>query len=84
MRTNKIPGCITKRQVTAESRRQIKQMKSVGIKFVQVLGAGNPDDECEACVAVKNQSFEVEFAPVLPLPGCDLKWCKCIIIASES
>lgn len=74
---------MTKRQVTAESRRQIKQIKSVGIKYVKVIGAGNADDECEACIAVKNQSFDVEFAPELPLSGCDLKWCKCIIIASE-
>ncbi|MGB8368150.1 MAG: hypothetical protein WCF71_02525 [Verrucomicrobiia bacterium] len=75
---------MTKRRVTAESRRRIKEIKSVGIKHVKVLGAGNIDDECEACVAVKNESFDVEYAPELPLPGCDLKWCKCIIIASES
>jgi len=84
MRKNKVPGCMTKRQVTAESRRRIKEMKSVGIKYVQVLSANNPDDECEACIAVKNQSFEIEFAPELPLVGCDVKWCKCIIIARES
>jgi hypothetical protein len=75
---------MTKRQVAVESRRRIKEIKSVGVKFVQVLGAGNADDECEACIAVKNQSFDVNFAPELPLPGCDLKWRKCIIIASES
>lgn len=75
---------MTKRQVTAESRRRIKEIKSAGIKHVQVLGANDPDDECEACIAVKNQSFEIEFAPELPLVDCDLKWCKCIIIACES
>lgn len=75
---------MTRHQVTAESRRRIEEIKSAGIKYVKVLGAGNTDDECEACVAVRDQSFEVEFTPELPLPGCDLKWCKCIIIPSES
>jgi len=62
---------------------RIADMRSCGIKFVQVLGCGNEGEDCEACLALKNYSIEIEFAPTLPLPGCDKKKCKCVIIATE-
>jgi len=58
-------------------------MRECGIKFVQVLGSGNVAQECEVCIAMKNHSVEIEFAPALPLPGCTMKKCTCVIIAVE-
>lgn len=75
---------MTRRQVKTWSRQRIEEIKSAGIKYVKVIGSGNIGDECEACIAAKQQSFEIEFAPELPPPSCDLKWCKCVIVASES
>jgi hypothetical protein len=65
------------------SERRLAEMRERGIKFVQVLGCNNPGDDCEACLAMKDHSVEIEYAPTLPLPGCTMKKCKCVIIAVE-
>lgn len=75
---------MTRRQVKSWSRQRINEIRSVGIQYVRIVGAGNTGDECEACIAVRNQSYDIALVPELPLPGCDLKWCKCVIVASES
>ncbi len=62
---------------------QLAEMREAGIKFVSVLGCNNPGDDCEACLAMKDQKIEIEFAMPLPLPGCDKRLCKCIWLAKE-
>lgn len=58
-------------------------MRAAGVEFVEVLGCGIPEDECEACRAAASMTFEIDFAPELPLPGCDLKYCKCVLVAAK-
>jgi len=65
------------------AREQMETFKAAGIKFVEYLGANNDEDDCEAIKAMKNVAVEIHFAPLLPLPGCDRKYCKCILGASE-
>jgi len=69
-----------KNAVQKVSEAKLNEMRMVGIKFVGILGSNSPDD-CAACLALKNQKFEIESVPVLPLPECDKKFCKCIHIA---
>ena len=60
---------------------RLDEMRQAGIKFVEILGCNNPPDECDAYRSTKGQEFEIESVPLLPLPGCDKKFCKCIHIA---
>lgn len=62
---------------------RLQKMKASGIRWVEVLGCGDPKRECDACRALKGKPIEIERAEGLPLPGCDLLECLCITIASE-
>jgi hypothetical protein len=72
---------LSEQEVRDHSRASIQRMKDSGIKMIAVLGCGNALLECEASRALRNQKLEIEFAPELPLPGCDKKHCRCLIIA---
>jgi hypothetical protein len=73
----------TKTEVQQQSAGRLAQMREAGIKFVSVLGCNNPGEDCEACLAMKGQKIEIEFATPLPLPDCDREFCKCIYLATE-
>jgi hypothetical protein len=79
----------TNATVRKESRERLAEMREAGIKFVGVLGSPNPGENCEPCEAImftreKNGiKFEIDFASLLPLPGCNKHPCKCIWIAVE-
>jgi hypothetical protein len=70
-------------EVERSSRERLAEMKSAGIKFVTILGCNCPPEECDAYRAIQNEKFEIEFAPTLPLLGCDKEFCKCIHLASS-
>ena len=70
-------------EVREMSRARLAQARAAGVKFISVLGCNYPPEECDAYRAVKDVIFEIDFAPELPLPGCDQKHCKCIILAEK-
>lgn len=70
-------------EVRRMSRRKIEELRAAGIEWVEVLGCAHPPDECEALRAMQGNPVEIQYAPELPLPNCDKKHCKCIILASE-
>lgn len=63
--------------------RRVQDMRRAGIKWVEVLGCSHPPEECDAYRAMRGVLVEIEYAPGLPLPGCDLLECKCILLARE-
>jgi len=63
--------------------RSVKEMKNAGIKWVEVLGCNHQPEECDSYRAMKGVLIEIEHAPELPLPGCDMLECKCILLARE-
>ena len=75
---------LNRQQVQQLSRERLAEMREAGIEFVQVLGCNHAPDECESYRAMKGLKVEIAFAPELPLPGCDLEFCKCILIATEN
>ena len=74
---------LTLDNVKKDSAFKLSEMREAGIKFVSVLGCNNSGDDCDACLAMKGEKIEIEFATPLPLPGCDKKFCKCLYIAVE-
>ena len=70
-------------KVRRYSQLQLAEMREVGIEFVGVLGCNNPGDDCEACLAMKGRVVEIASAAELPLPGCTMKYCKCILLAER-
>jgi hypothetical protein len=67
----------------AQDAERLNSIRSTGIRFVQVQGCNNPGDDCEECLALRNRNIKIDLAPTLPLVGCDLPFCKCIVLASE-
>ena len=74
---------LDKAGVQKVSKAKLAELREFGIEYVGVLGCNNPGDDCEACLALKDQKIEIAFAPTLPLPGCDKKHCKCGLIAMQ-
>ena len=74
---------MSREEVRQHSTRRLDEMRAAGIKFVSVMGCNKPGEDCEACMAIKDQKIENEFATPLPLPDCDKKFCKCIYIAVQ-
>jgi hypothetical protein len=72
---------LTASKVKKYSSMRLAEMREAGIQFVEILGCNHPPDECDAYRSIKGQKFEIEFAPLLPLPDCDKKFCKCIHLA---
>jgi len=73
----------TNEEVAEMSRKRLESFRSAGIKYVRVLGCNYAPDECDIYRAARDDLFEIEFAPTLPLPGCDKANCKCILLAVE-
>ena len=74
---------LDKAGVQKVSTAKLAEMREAGIKFVSVLGCNNPGEDCEACLATRDQKIEIEFATPLPLPDCDREFCKCEYLATE-
>jgi hypothetical protein len=74
---------MTRAETEEYSRRTLRELRSAGIRHVAVLGCNYEPDECDAYRAIKRDIFEIDFAPSLPLPGCDKPFCKCILLAIE-
>lgn len=74
---------MTKEETARSSMERLESANQAGFKYVQVLGCGNPGEDCEACLAMQDQKIEIEFATPLPLPGCDKEFCKCVYLAAE-
>jgi len=74
---------LTREEVGWFARKRLAEIRTSRIKWVRVLGCNDPSRECDSYRAVKGELFEVEFAPELPLPGCDLETCHCILIAEK-
>jgi hypothetical protein len=73
---------LDKAGVQKVSTAKLAELRAVGIKFVSVLGSNGAGD-CEACLAIKGEKIDIDFATPLPLPGCDKKNCMCCYIATE-
>lgn len=58
-------------------------MRAAGVQWVKILGCNNPGEDCAAVLALKGRKIPIDVAPSLPLPLCDKRTCKCIIIATE-
>ncbi len=71
----------TKSKTAKFTAMQLAEMRDAGIKFLGILGSPNAGESCEACLAMKDDKIEIEFANPLPLPGCDKKICKCLYLA---
>ena len=71
----------TKSKVRKYTLMRLEEMRNAGIKFVSLLGCNYAPDECDSLRAMKGQKIAIETAPLLPLPGCDKKHCKCIWLA---
>ena len=72
---------MSREEVRQQSSERLTEMREAGIKFVSVLGCNNHGEDCESCLAMKDQRIEIEFATPLPLPDCDKEFCKCIYLA---
>ena len=62
---------------------RLADMREAGIKLIEILCSPNPDQQCEQCLAIKDQKIEIEFAPPIPLPECDCRDCGCIYLATQ-
>ena len=62
---------------------RIQEMRSAGIKWVEVLGCNHQPEECDSYRAMRGVPIEIQSAPELPLPGCDKLECKCILLARK-
>lgn len=68
-------GCLLLRH--RQQRKSIaKETKSVGNSYYAVT-VDYGEGACEAVIKLENQRFIVHEAPLLPMPGCDPKHCKC-------
>jgi hypothetical protein len=74
---------LTSSKVKKYSSMRLAEMREAGILFVEIFGCNNPSDECDAYRSIQGQKFEIESVPLLPLPGCNKKICKCIHLARE-
>lgn len=65
------------------SEERLRHIAESGIRFVEVLPAGD-DRDCPVCVGVRGIKFPVAEAPPLPLPCCTCEpWSRCVYIAVE-
>jgi len=62
---------------------KLKEMKDVGITFVELFGNNCSLNECAASHSFDGKKIKIEEAPSLPLPGCDKKHCPCMWLARE-
>jgi hypothetical protein len=65
------------------SLRDIDGCRAIGVKFVRYLGCNNPGEDCAKVKALKGKNVPINEALPLPLPGCKMKVCKCIIVCGE-
>ena len=79
----------TRDKVAKTESARLATMRDAGISHVGILASPNPGEFCEECAAIMftrdkdGTRFEIEFAPALPLPGCDKEFCKCLYIAVQ-
>lgn len=71
------------RSFRADNAKSVRRMKSIGIKYVSIIGAGH-DNECELCRGCMRERIPIDEAPVVPPVGCKCKpYCMCLLIAVE-
>jgi hypothetical protein len=69
---------MSKEEVVAYSADTFARLRRAGVKYVRVLGCGNPGQVCEACEALEGKVMGIDEFPGLPLPGCDQEYCRCV------
>lgn len=70
-------------EVRQQSIASLERMRAVGIKFVELIGAGSGIRSCAASASLRRQKIEIDFAAPLPLADCDKEFCKCLYIARQ-
>jgi hypothetical protein len=75
------PKGMSRAEVRSNSKSSLHQMRSVGIDHVELLGSGTVGWDCAACLALKGKRLPISEVTPLPLPECDLEFCKCLYIA---
>ena len=77
----KVRGPMPPDLVAEYTRDRLGEMRKAGVKWVKLLGCGNPAEDCAECLRRQAQTIPISEAQPLPLPGCDKRFCKCILIA---
>lgn len=68
----------------AEPEFRLGELRRLGIKYVEWLTAGLPD-ECAACKKLDGKIFSVDAPPPIPPVDCQCELCcKCILVAAKN